>query len=89
MELVATKVEITPISDSKAEIKFFEAGHRFPDLYSKKPIKDWSGILGWAQNEFQVAQSFEGLNLKIGYTLSEKLNSKGNPYKDIAYIKTA
>lgn len=88
-ELVAVKVEITPVSEGKAELKFYEAGHKWPDLYSKRAAKDWSGVLGWAQDEFMKAQTFDGLNLRIGYTLSDKLNSKGNPYKDIAYIKAA
>ena len=29
------------------------------------------------------------VDLLIGYTLSDKLNTKGNPYKDVQYIKAA
>jgi hypothetical protein len=43
-------------------------------------------MLGWELDEFNKNQTFENLSVKVVYTLSDKLNSKGNPYKDIVSI---
>ena len=85
LELVIAEVEITPHTDGKAELKFFAAGHKFPDLYSTKPVGTWAQVLGWAESNFRETKRVSA-PLRIQYTLSEKLNSKGNPYKDIQAI---
>jgi hypothetical protein len=89
IELVAAKVEIAPQPDGKVKLNFFEAGHKYPDIYAVKPAAAWSQMLNWDVAEFGKVQAFEGLAMKVGYTLSDKLNSVGNPYKDLAYIKAA
>ena len=85
-ELHVIKVEITPKPDSKAEIKFFTAGHKFPDLYATRTTAQWVEDLNWEESIFGAAAEYSE-KLLVGYTLSDKLNTAGKPYKDIAYIK--
>lgn len=92
-EIVATRIEVTPKPDGKAELKFYGAGDKYPRIYSTKPAATWESILGWAASNFGQALTIQqhpdgrALRLTIGYTLSEKLNSQGKPYKDIEYIR--
>ena len=85
-ELHVVKVEITPKPDGKAELKFFTTGHKFPDLYATRSVEQWVEALNWEAATFGAAAEYSE-KLLVGYTLSDKLNTAGNPYKDIAYIK--
>lgn len=93
MEVIATRVEVAPKPDSKCELKFFGDGDKYPRIYATKPVTTWVAMLGWDASSFGQAENFilgpdeQPIRLKIGYTLSDKLNTKGNPYKDIQYIK--
>src|SRR3990167_3158712 len=95
MEVNAVRVECLPKPDVKAELKFFDAdpSHKYAVIYGTKTATAWAALFGWAEINFKAAATFQAypdgrpLHIIIGYTLSEKLNTKGNPYKDIEYIR--
>lgn len=93
-EVISTKIEVLPKPDGKCEVKFYDddPNHKYAAIYGTKPVTTWAAMLGWQPDAFSVPATYtstsEGpIRLTIGYTLSDKLNSKGNPYKDIQYIK--
>ena len=95
LKLAVSKVEIVPKPDGKAELKFYGAGHKYPDLYATRSIAVWAEEIGWDVSAFAAAITYDTTDvgksptMEVGYTLSDKLNTKGNPYKDIDYIKMA
>ena len=93
--IFAAKLEVTP-KDGKAEVKFYDSdpSHKFPVLSGTKTAEAWamllSGCGGWTVGHFAEAKTFLlAPQYKVTYHLSEKLNSKGNPYKDIDRIDLA
>ncbi len=88
----AVKMEVTPKPDGKAELKFYAASHNFPDIYVTRSHADLVKLLAktapWAPENFGAANTFN-IDYMVEYTLSEKLNSRGNHYKDIADIRPA
>src|SRR3990167_6871415 len=91
LELVATKLEVTPKPEGRVELKFYSTGHKFPDLYANGSAENMAKMLastgGWTVDEhLRKAASFD-VNMRVKYTLSKKLNSKGNPFKDIVAVE--
>lgn len=90
LEMHVSKMQVEPQADGKVKVSFFEPGHRFPDIYSTRLatqwVKDLSATGAWTTEHLQTAGEYP-VSFKIAYTLSQKLNTKGNPYKDIASIK--
>lgn len=92
-EMIISRIDVTPVPDGKIKVQFFEPNHKYPDIYATRGVDEFAAVmkaatgLDWQPSHFQVAGKHEGLALKVGYTLSDKLNSKNNPYKDIQYIK--
>lgn len=84
-ELKFVKVEVVPKPDGKSELRFYEAGHKYPDIYATRATEKWIDELGWDETAF-VSAAYDAKGV-AGYVLSDKLNTKGNPYKDIEYIK--
>lgn len=93
LTLVAASMEVTPKPDGKVELKFFEAGHKYPDIYANGTVENMLKLLAptgdWTADLLSTATSYDGLAYTVRYTLSKKLNSKGNPYKDIVNITAA
>jgi len=91
-EFIAVKFEIVPRADGKAEMKFYEAGHKFPDLYSVMSleycVKNMEKTGEWTEQHFKQAATYD-VNYRVKWKNSDKLNSKGNPYKDIVSIEPA
>jgi hypothetical protein len=89
LTLVATKMEVMPKPDGKVELKFFEQGHKFPDIYATGAVENMVKLLTptgqWTAEMLSQATTYEGLAYTVRYTLG-KLNSKGNPYKDIVNL---
>lgn len=88
----AVKMTVTPRTDGKADVKFFEQGHQYPDIYATKTPAELVTMLkttgAWTPQHFAAAGEYQ-VNFVIDYKLSEKLNTKGNPYKDIVTISAA
>lgn len=86
------KMSVTPRADGKSDVKFFEAGHQYPDLYATRTPAELAALLkatgDWKEDHFKAAAEYNVMML-IDYKLSEKKNSKGNPYKDIVTISAA
>lgn len=85
LKLEFVKISVIPKTDGKCELQFFGAGHKFPDIYATRAVAKWAEELGWPDTAF-VTTVYEQAG-KVGYVLSDKVNSKGNRYKDIEYIK--
>lgn len=79
-------------------LEFFSAGHQYPDLAFKvgdtkeKRIAAFIALLkdtgDWEESHFSIGSSYE-CDLVATWKPSEKLNSKGNPYKNIVSVKNA
>lgn len=94
IDLHISKMEITPRSDGRVDVKFYAPDHKYPDIYTTNDKAVIAAQLAkatganWKPEHFRAAQAFN-LNLVIGYTLSDKLNKNGKPYKNIQSIKAA
>jgi len=91
-EFIATKFEIVPRADGKAEMKFYADGHKFPDLYSvmntEYCIKNMAATGAWTEQHFKQVATYD-VNYRVKWKNSDKLNSKGNPYKDLISVEPA
>jgi hypothetical protein len=91
--LNAVKMEVAPKPDGKAEVKFYAAGHQYADLYTTKAVGQIVDMLretgNWQPEHFTTTAQTYQVNMNIWWKNSEKLNSRGNPYKDIVSIKPA
>ena len=94
LTFVAVKMTVEPKPDGKARVSFFEAGHKFPDLYSTRKAEEWAITLSacgaWTAAHFAVANEFTLTPPhRVTYHLSEKTNKAGKPYKDLDRIDLA
>jgi len=89
----AVKMEVTPKTDGKAELKFYAAGHRYPDLTSTQSIDRLLQYLAhtgdaWTVQHLSVANTFD-ISYAVTFEFSEKLNSAGKPYKNLVDVEAA
>ena len=88
----AVKLTVTPRADGKADVKFFEQGHQYPDIYATKTPAELVTMLkttgAWTTQHFSAAGEY-AVNYVIDYKNSEKLNKNGKPYKDIVTVSAA
>jgi len=84
------KIAVTPKPDGKATVEFFATGRKFADIYATQKIESLVELFGggWRAEHFASAVTYD-VGLAVAYTLSDKLNSKNNPYKDIVGITEA
>jgi hypothetical protein len=87
----AVKLEIVPEMDDKVTLKFYETGHQYPDITTKRVTERALELLqstgdGWRIEDLQRA-STRNIRYGIRYRESDKRNSRGNPYKDIVDIR--
>lgn len=85
--LNVVKVEIKPRGDGTTQVDLFGAGRKFADLHlygDPEALADRFGA-GWQPEHFETPASYN-VALKVNWVESEKLNSKGNPYKDVTDI---
>jgi hypothetical protein len=93
-EVRVVYMEVLPQADGKTEVKFFgndkkQPHNQYPDVYSKRMAQDHVKAMPFLDpNIFGRAGNY-AVSLVLGYTLSAKTNAKGNPYKDVQYIKQA
>lgn len=82
----AVKMEVTPSADGKVTMKWFTAGHQYPDITTTRTEERAIELLcttgKWEASHLQRAQTFQ-VKHKIIWRESEKKNSSGKPYKDI------
>jgi hypothetical protein len=85
------KMQIEPRADGKVNIKFFEVGHQYPDITAVKTPAEGAVLLqplGGYTPAHMVAGEYN-ITAAIEWVASYKMNSKGNPYKNIKSIKPA
>src|SRR3990167_8838033 len=73
LELMATKMEVTPKPEGRVELKFYSAAHKFPDLYANGSTENMAKLLAptgaWTVDEhLSKAASFD-VNMRVKYTL--------------------
>ena len=82
------RFETQPAPGGKTKCSFYEADRKYPDLYASNTPEHLAeqmsipGVVDWTPAHFQIAEIYE-MDFQIVYKLSPKLNTKGNPYKDI------
>ena len=85
----AVKMTVTPREGGKTKLDFFEVNHKFPDIsavMAPENLVDLMKLTGeWTVDHFMKATAFE-VKYMIQWRNSDKLNSKGNPYKNIVGI---
>ena len=89
----ANRMTIEPRPDGRINVKWFAAGHRWPDLTTctapeilrNKYLPD-EDLDRWTLDELMAAGDHK-VDHVITWRSSEKLNSKGNPYKNIVKIE--
>ena len=91
--LEVVKVLVTPKPDSKVELQLFGAGHQYADLYHNGTVSQVLTALGgtglvWKQEMLTVANEFH-VNFFADWRNSEKMNSKGKPYKNIVGYRSS
>lgn len=86
--LMAARMEVEPKPEGKVQLRFYEAGHKFPDLYANGTVENMLKLLAptgqWTEEHLATAASYDFVH-PVRYTLG-KPNSKGNPYKDIVNL---
>lgn len=91
MEIV--KVAIAPQADGKIKIGLFEAGHKYPDLYMTLGLDAALKALAntgyeWTAEYLSKSSEYD-MHFFADWRNSEKLNSKGNPYKNVVVLRSA
>lgn len=90
----AVKMEVVRTPEGKVTLKWYRAGDRFPEIYTTRSPEKALELLqstgeDWRTEHISASYMYNDIGHVIRYRLSEKTNSKGNPYKDIVEIKTA
>lgn len=80
---------VQPKPDGKVTIEWFCDGHKYADIYTTRSIESAVNLLAttgsWTADHLKEAVRYK-VNHLITWKDSEKLNSKGNPYKDLLSI---
>jgi len=94
LEIHAVYMTIEPKAGGKINVNFFgndrkQPHNQFADIYYTRTLDQLKKDMPFlAPETYENADEFT-VDLVVGYTLSDKPNTKGNPYKDIQYIKSA
>ncbi len=85
----AVRMDVQPKPDGKVTLEWYADGHKFADIYTTRTVENAVNLLSatgaWTPEHLGKAQSFTVTHI-ITWKDSEKLNSKGNPYKDLINI---
>lgn len=90
----AVFMTVEPKPGGKVTLNFFgndrkQPHNQFADLYVTRSAEQLAKDMPYLDPEiFEQAGEYT-CSLVVGYVLSDKLNTKGNPYKDVQYIRQA
>ena len=89
-EIVKVSVEMR--EDGRPQVKFYQAGHQWPDNTAVMKPEQFAKMfepLGaeWTEEDFTKNGVFEGISFKLHWTESEKVNTKGNRYKNVTKLE--
>lgn len=81
------RIKVTPQPEQKAELAIFFKGHAFADMHYTATVADLvqrmaATNIPWEESDFTVANEFR-CEFVVKWKESKKLNTKGNPYRDI------
>lgn len=79
-QILITRIKLTETN----AVEMFGKGHKYRDLLLFEPAELWT--VGIDPDELEVGQMTNCL-IQVSYELSDKLTSKGNPYKDIVSLE--
>lgn len=89
MEIKRVKVE--PQADGKVKVSLFADGHKYPDLYMTQGLDATLKALAntgydWTAEYLGKIAEYD-MSFYADWRNSDKLNSKGNPYKNIVAFR--
>lgn len=88
----AVKLEVIPTTDGKVTLKWYAAGHQYPDFTSTRLMDRALEILAptgaWTTESLCRAAAYT-VNHRIVWRESEKKNTQGKPYKDLVSLTLA
>lgn len=92
LKLTTALLTVKPRPDGKADLEFSNPGRNYPEIKAVKTPEQAAAMLAatgaWLPDNFKAPATYQ-LPVNIEYRLSDKLNSKGNPFKDILRISPA
>jgi len=90
LTLQAVRMKVEPQPGDKAKLSFFDndPGHKYPEIVATRPVDKWvlflSACGAWTADHFKTPGEYNLVPAyKLTYHLSEKTNTKGNPYRDL------
>jgi len=86
--------EVLPDAEGKVQIKFYgndkkQPHNQYPDVYATKTPEAWAAMMPFIGAEAWQRVGKYNTPLIVRYVLSDKLNSKGNPYKNLTAVEAA
>lgn len=81
------KVKVTPKPEGKVELSLFGQGHAFADMHYTAPVAELlekmaATNIDWQPEDFALATEYRCVFV-VKWKQSQKLNTNGNPYRDI------
>lgn len=80
-------------NDEKVNLELWCDGRQFPDMYMTmfpdQLAECFQPVGAWTADHFRQTVAYgreQGIDYDVGYRLSQKLNSNGNPFKNFASI---
>ena len=94
LEIHAVHMTVEPKPGGKINVNFFgndrkQPHNQFADIYVSRSAEQLAKDMAFLDPKVFTGPGEYAVEMLVGYTLSDKLNTKGNPYKDIQYIKSA
>ena len=85
------KIVSTPRADGKISLGFFGEGRKYPDITKvctvEQAVMTLSTIGSFTPDHFKAVAEYDGISAEVVWVASEKLNSRGVPYKNIVEVK--
>jgi len=89
--MLIKRVSVAPQTDGKIKVGMFADGHKYPDLYMTMgldaALKALSGTGHVWDAEYLSKPAEFDMSFYADWRNSDKLNSKGNPYKNIVNLR--
>lgn len=90
--LAIVKFNVEPRQDGKVNLNFFGANHKYADIRSVKTPAEAAAMLqptgAWTPEHFSKLSEYT-IDMLIDWRNSDKMNSRGQPYKNIVAIRAA
>jgi hypothetical protein len=85
------RVTVTPNAEGKTKIEFWKTGRKYPELQATWTPERAAELFAkldasWTAAHFQAATAYD-VTFTVEWVNSQKLNTKGIPYKDIVDLR--